>query len=135
MISLILPALLIGLSVAAVAGPLGSLIVWRRMAYFGDALAHGSLLGVAIGLLIDWPLALVTFVLCIALALTLVVLEHRKHLSNDTLLGILAHATLALGLTLISLQDDRPINLHAYLFGTLLTPTLSQAAGVPKSCW
>ncbi|MEJ2668837.1 MAG: iron chelate uptake ABC transporter family permease subunit [Gammaproteobacteria bacterium] len=134
MIELLLPALIIGLSVAAVSGPLGSFIVWRRMAYFGDALAHGALLGVAIGLLIDWPLALMTFVMCIALALILVIMEHRKRLSNDTLLGILAHSTLSLGLTLISLQGGRPVNLHAYLFGNLLTATLSQAIWLSITC-
>lgn len=134
MLELLLPALIIGLSVAAVAGPLGSFIVWRRMAYFGDALAHGSLLGVALGLLIDWPLILMTFVACIAIALALVSLEHRRRLSNDTLLGILAHSTLALGLVLISLQDGRPVNLHAYLFGNLLTATLQQAFWLCITC-
>jgi zinc transport system permease protein len=134
MLQLLLPALIIGLSVAAVSGPLGSFIVWRRMAYFGDALAHGALLGVALGLLLDWPLALMTFITCIALALALVSLEHRRRLSNDTLLGILAHSTLALGLVVISLQTSRPINLHAYLFGNLLTATLSQAIGLCVTC-
>lgn len=134
MLELLLPALIIGLSVAAVAGPLGSFIVWRRMAYFGDALAHGALLGVALGLLIDWPLALMTFIACICLALILVSLEHHRRLSNDTLLGILAHSTLALGLVLISVQDGRPVNLHAYLFGNLLTATLSQALYLCITC-
>lgn len=134
MLELLLPAIIIGLSVAAVAGPLGSFIVWRRMAYFGDALAHGSLLGVALGLLLDWPLILMTFAACITIALGLVSLEHRRRLSNDTLLGILAHSTLALGLIVISLQDGRPVNLHAYLFGNLLTATLPQAIGLCITC-
>lgn len=134
MFELLLPALIIGLSVAAVSGPLGSFIVWRRMAYFGDALAHGALLGVALGLLIEFPLALMTFVACIGLALALVSLEHHRRLSNDTLLGILAHSTLALGLVLISLQTSRPINLHSYLFGNLLTATLPQAITLCITC-
>lgn len=134
MLELLLPAIIIGISIAAVAGPLGSFIVWRRMAYFGDALAHGSLLGVALGLLLDWPLILMTFAACFAIALGLVSLEHRRRLSNDTLLGILAHSTLALGLIVISLQDGRPVNLHAYLFGNLLTATLPQAIGLCITC-
>ncbi|SUH36909.1 high-affinity zinc uptake system membrane protein [Salmonella enterica subsp. enterica] len=47
MIELLLPGWLAGMMLACAAGPLGSFVVWRRMSYFGDTLAHASLLGVA----------------------------------------------------------------------------------------
>jgi len=53
MIELLLPGWLAGMMLACAAGPLGSFVVWRRMSYFGDTLAHASLLGVAFGLLLD----------------------------------------------------------------------------------
>ena len=52
MTDFLLYALLAGLGVALVAGPLGCFVVWRRMAYFGDTLAHSALLGVSIGVLL-----------------------------------------------------------------------------------
>lgn len=53
MIELLLPGWLAGVLLATAAGPLGSFVVWRRMSYFGDTLAHASLLGVAFGLLLN----------------------------------------------------------------------------------
>ncbi|MCS7805727.1 metal ABC transporter permease, partial [Pseudomonas aeruginosa] len=53
MADFLLNALLAGLALALVAGPLGSFVVWRRMAYFGDTLSHAALLGVALGFLLD----------------------------------------------------------------------------------
>ena len=53
MIELLFPGWLAGIMLACAAGPLGSFVVWRRMSYFGDTLAHASLLGVAFGLLLD----------------------------------------------------------------------------------
>jgi len=118
-------ALCAGLMLALVAGPLGSFVVWRRMAYFGDTLAHGALLGVALGLLLDISPWLSVTVGCVLLAVLLVTLQQRQPLASDTLLGILAHSTLSLGLVTISFMREVRIDLNAYLFGDLLavTPT------------
>src|SRR5260221_2874284 len=94
----VLRAVLAGLGVAAVAGPLGSFVVWRRMAYFGDTLAHSALLGVALGLLLGVHLNLAVVALCIALALLLLALQHQRRLSPDTLVGITAPHALSPGL-------------------------------------
>ncbi len=88
-------AILGGLGVAAVAGPLGAFVVWRRMAYFGDSLAHSALLGVAMGILLDINLNLAVIVCCILLALLLVALQKQHLIATDTLLGIMAHSTLS----------------------------------------
>ena len=117
----LLYALLAGLGVALVAGPLGSFAVWRRMAYFGDTLAHSALLGIAFGLLLQINISLAVTLGCLLLALILVLLQQNRFIATDTLLGILSHSTLALGLVTVSLISDARIDLMAYLFGDLLS--------------
>ena len=113
-------ALLAGLALAMVAGPLGSFVVWRRMAYFGDTLSHAALLGVALGFLLDISPAIAVTVGCLLLAILLVTLQQRQPLASDTLLGILAPSTLSLGLVVLSFMHEVRIDLMAYLFGDLL---------------
>jgi zinc transport system permease protein len=117
----LLYALLAGLGVALVAGPLGSFAVWRRMAYFGDTLAHSALLGIAFGLLLQINISLAVTLGCLLLALILVLLQQNRFIATDTLLGILSHSTLALGLVTVSMISDARIDLMAYLFGDLLS--------------
>lgn len=116
----LLNALLAGLALALVAGPLGSFVVWRRMAYFGDTLSHAALLGVALGFLLDLSPTLAVTAGCLLLAVLLVTLQQRQPLASDTLLGILAPTTLSLGLVVLSFMDEVRIDLMAYLFGDLL---------------
>jgi zinc transport system permease protein len=118
-------ALLGGIGVALVTGPLGCFIVWRRMAYFGDTLAHSALLGVALGFLLDLNLNLSTITVSIAIALLLVILQQQQYLATDTLLGILAHSALSLGILTLTFLKGLRIDLAAYLFGDLLTVTNS----------
>lgn len=120
MIDFLLPSLLAGLGVALIAGPLGSFVVWRRMAYFGDTLAHASLMGLALGLLLDINLYLALTFCCLVLAALLVVLQKQRLIATDTLLGILAHSALSFGLVAVSFLDDVRIDLMSYLFGDLL---------------
>jgi len=113
-------ALLGGIGIAVVAGPLGCVVVWRRMAYFGAALSHSALLGIALGLLVGVSPTIGVLVFCLNFAILLSLLERRKILASDTLLGILAHGSLALGLVTISLMEELRIDLMAYLFGDVL---------------
>ena len=119
MISWWLLPLFAGLGVAATAGPLGSLVVWRRLAFFGDTLAHGALLGITLGILFDLHLTLALILSCSILALILLQLDKYTGIASDTLLGILSHSSLAIGLVVLSFFDVR-IDLMAYLFGDLL---------------
>ncbi len=121
MTDFIVRALLAGLCIAIVAGPLGAFVVWRRMSYFGDTLAHSSLLGIAIGILLDINLQLAVIGSSVLFAAILILLQRNKTLSTDTLLGILAHSTLAFGMLILSLSSTVQINLAGYLFGDLLT--------------
>lgn len=114
-------ALAAAIGIALIAGPLGCFIVWRRMSYFGDSIAHTALLGVALGLLFDINLFLGTMAACGAVALLLVALQQRQKLATDTLLGILSHSGLAIGLVVLSLMDNIRIDLLGYLFGDILS--------------
>ena len=113
-------ALLGGLGIALMAGPLGCFVVWRKMAYFGDTLAHSALLGIALGLLLDINLMLAVTAGCVLLATSLVML-HSRTIAMDTMLGIMSHTTLSLGLLVTAMMDDVRIDLMAYLFGDLLS--------------
>lgn len=118
----IILALLGGIGVACIAGPLGSFVVWRRMAYFGDTLAHSALLGISLGFLLEVNLNLAVIACCVVLALILVILQKQRIIATDTLLGIMAHSALSLGLVAVALLDVR-VDLMAYLFGDLLAIT------------
>jgi len=125
MIELLFPGWLAGILLATAAGPLGSFIIWRRMSYFGDTLAHASLLGVAFGLLLNVNLFYAVIFITLLLACLLVWLEGQYQLPVDTLLGILAHSALSLGLVIVSLMSNVRIDLMAYLFGDLLSVTIA----------
>lgn len=114
-------ALAAGIGLAMVSGPLGAFIVWRRMSYFGDTLAHSSLLGIALGIMLDINPQLSIIFSCLLFAGILTLLDRKPSISTDTLLGILAHSTLALGIVMLALTGSVRINLEAYLFGALLT--------------
>lgn len=116
-------ALVAGLGVAVITGPLGSFIVWRRMAYFGDTLAHSALLGTVLGVVLHVAPTLAVMVLCLVLALLLVVLQRQRQLAVDTLLGIMAHSSLALGMVTLALFPDIQFELESLLFGDLLAVT------------
>lgn len=102
MIEFLLPSILAGIGIAIIAGPLGSFVVWRKMAYFGDTLAHASLMGLALGFLLNVNLYLALLVCCLALAVLLVTLQRQQLVATDTLLGILAHSSLSIGLVSVS---------------------------------
>ena len=98
----ILHAMLAGLALAAICGVMGCFVVWRRMAYFGDSLAHSALLGIAIGLVTGITMSLTITLVCLSFALLLFWLQHRGVLATDTLLGILSHGALSAGIMLPS---------------------------------
>jgi zinc transport system permease protein len=113
-------AIVAGLGIAAVTGPLGCFVVWRKLAYFGDTLAHAALLGVALSLLLTLNITLAVFVIAIAVALALLALQTRSSLSSDALLGILSHGSLAIGLLALTFMTWVRIDLMGLLFGDLL---------------
>ncbi|MCY1708835.1 metal ABC transporter permease [Pannonibacter sp. SL95] len=116
-----LRAILAGVGVALVAGPLGCFIVWRRMAYFGDTLSHAALLGVALAFLLEINITLAVFAVCTIISLLLLALQKRGGLSSDALLGLLAHSSLALGLVCLAFMTWVRMDLMGFLFGDILS--------------
>jgi zinc transport system permease protein len=116
----LLRAALGGIGLALVAGPVGCFVVWRKMAYFGDSLAHSALLGIALGFLLGIDPTLGVAATAIVVALLMAGLQLRERLAGDTLLGILAHGGLAFGLIAIGLTEGLRTDLFAYLFGDVL---------------
>ena len=116
-------AVLGGIGVAVVAGPIGCFIIWRRLAYFGDTLSHSALLGVAMALLLEFNITLTVFVVSVIVSLLLLLLQRRASLSSDALLGLLAHATLAVGLVVLAFMTWVRVDLMGFLFGDILAVT------------
>jgi zinc transport system permease protein len=121
-------ALVAGLGVAAVAGPLGCFVVWRKLAYFGDTLAHAALLGVALSLLLNVNVTLAVFAVAIIVALSLLALQKRSALSSDALLGMLSHGSLAVGLLALAFMTWVRMDLMGLLFGDLLAVSKTDIA-------
>lgn len=113
-------ATLAGMGVAFAAAPLGCFVVWRRMAYFGDATAHAAILGVALSLALQMSIFLGTVAVALLMALTVTLLSGRGY-AMDTLLGVMAHSALAFGLVAVSFLSGIRIDLMAYLFGDILS--------------
>lgn len=112
-------ATLAGIGVACAAAPLGCFVVWRRMAYFGDATAHAAMLGVALSLAMQMSIFVGTVMVALAMAVTVNLLTRRGY-AMDTVLGVLAHSALAFGLVGVSFLSGIRIDLMAYLFGDIL---------------
>ena len=113
-------ALLAGIGLALITGPAGCFIVWRRLAYFGETIAHSALLGVALAIVLDLHLVIGIFASACAIVLVMFHLERRETLPADTLLGLLAHGGLAIGLVILSFFPSVRLNLHGLLFGDIL---------------
>ncbi|MEZ5823304.1 MAG: metal ABC transporter permease [Geminicoccaceae bacterium] len=124
----LLRAWLAGIGLALVAGPLGCFVVWRRMAYFGDTLAHAALLGVVMGVAFDLDPLIGVTAAGVAVAILLTLLQQQRRLAGDTLLGILAHSSLALGLVALGFMEEVRIDLLGYLFGDVLAVSVRDLA-------
>lgn len=120
-------ATLAGIGLALAAGPLGCFVVWRRMAYFGDATAHAAVLGVALALAFDVSIFAGTLVVALAMAFAVSSLASRGH-AMDTSLGVLSHAALAFGLVAISFVPAVRVDLTSYLFGDILAVRVADLA-------
>ncbi|KAA8604570.1 hypothetical protein AL036_21485 [Salipiger aestuarii] len=112
-------ATLAGIGVALAVAPLGCFVVWRRMAYFGDATAHAAILGIALSLALSISVFAGAMAIALLMALTVNLLTGRGY-AMDTLLGVLAHSALAFGLVAVSFLSGIRIDLMAYLFGDIL---------------
>ena len=135
MLEIILPAWLIGILLSFITAPLGAFVVWRKMAYFGDTLAHSALLGVALGIFIDINPYLAILLLTLLITFLLVWLENNTQYAVDTILGIIAHSCLSLGVVTVGLLENVRVDLMGYLFGDLVAVSFEDlipiSIGVP----
>lgn len=109
-----------GIGMALIAAPLGCYVVWQRMAYFGETIAHSGLLGVAFGLLTSLNLTLSVFLAAVIVTLGLRAVERRTYLAKDTALGLIAHIVLAFGLIVTSQFQSLQVDMMGLLFGDIL---------------
>lgn len=116
-------ALLAGLGLAVIAAPLGCFIVWRRMAYFGETVAQAGLIGIAMGLGFSLNLTASVLVVTLAISLLLVLLGRQQVVPLDSVLGLLAHTALAVGVIAAALVRGPQIDLMAFLFGDIFAVT------------
>ena len=116
-------ALIAGVGIAIIAGPLGCLVIWRRLSYFGDTLSHSALLGVTLAYALSMNITLSVFIISSVVAILLINLQKRTKLAGDSLLGLLAHSTLAIGLVLIGFLSSIRFDLMGLLFGDILAVT------------
>ncbi len=125
----ILRGILAGLAVAMISGLVGCFVVWRRMSYYGESIAHSSLLGVGLGILMGVGINLGIVFTCLLFGILFLWLQQSKLLSSDTLLGVLAHLALSIGIIVISMNRIK-IDVHAFLFGDILAVTQNDLWGM-----
>ena len=121
-------ALIAGVGIAIVVGPLGCFVIWRRLSYFGDTLSHSALLGVTLAYSFSLNISLSVFIVSAIVALLLINLQKKTKLAGDSLLGLLAHSTLAIGLVLIGFLSYIRFDLMGLLFGDILAVTIEDIA-------
>ena len=117
-------ALVAGIGISIVTGPLGCFVIWRRLSYFGDTLSHSALLGVTLAFSLSINISFAVFIVSGAIALLLISLQKRTKLPGDALLGLLAHSTLAIGLVIIGFLSFIRFDIMGLLFGDILSVTI-----------
>lgn len=126
----LLRALAAGLGLAVVSAPLGCFVVWQRMAYFGETIAQASLIGIALGLAFNLDLTASALAVAALVAVLLLMISRQRLLPLDSILGLLAHAALALGVIATALAGGPQVDLMGYLFGDIFAVTPSDLVWV-----
>lgn len=127
-------ALIAAIGIAFMAAPLGCFVVWQRLSYFGDTIAHSALLGIAFGLMFNMNLTLSVFLFTLFVALSLFFLQTQEKISSDSILGVLAHSALAIGLILLGFMQWVRVDLMSYLFGDILAVSQQDLITIWSGC-
>lgn len=122
-------SLLMGAGFSILAGPLGAVMVWRRLSFLGDTVAHSALLGLAFALLCNVSSALMLTVVCLLFAIVLIFIPLRSKVSLDAILAILSHGSLALGLVVLAMLKQSTVMVSGFLFGDILVVTWEEVIG------
>ncbi|MBS0288853.1 MAG: metal ABC transporter permease [Proteobacteria bacterium] len=119
-----------GIGVAMIAGPLGAIMIWRRLAYFGDTLSHSGLLGITLALAFHFNVTLGVCAIALMAAFLLLKLQLRLNVASDTLLGLLSYTTLALGLLVLGFMQDIRVDVLGFLYGDILAMGWHDVVGI-----
>ena len=119
----LLRALAAALALAVVAAPLGSLVIWNRMAYFGETVSQASLIGIALGLFLGIDITAPVIFVTLLVAALLILLSRQKIVPLDAILGLMHHGALALGVILTLGLSGPAVDLMGYLFGDIFAVT------------
>ena len=117
-------AVIAGIGISLVTGPLGCFVIWKRMSYLGDTMAHSALLGIAFGIYMGFNIILGVFAVSVTVGTLLFIFQNQNQLSNDSILGTLSHASLAIGVLVISTMYWVRIDFMGFLFGDILTVSI-----------
>ncbi len=123
-------ALIAGIGIALVTGPLGCFVVWRRLSFFGDTLAHSALLGVLLSVAFDLNISLTIFTVSSLIALLLLRLQKTTNLPSDALLGLLSHSSLAVGLVILGFLSFIQFDIMGVLFGDILSVNVNDLLAI-----
>ena len=123
-------ALIAGIGIALVTGPLGCFVVWRRLSFFGDTLAQSALLGVILSVSFDINISLSIFTVSSLVALLLLRLQKTTYLANDALLGLLSHSSLAIGLVVLGFLSFIRFDIMGVLFGDILSVNINDLLAI-----
>lgn len=126
----LLRALAAAIGLAVVAAPLGCVVVWRRMAYFGETIAQASLIGVALALAFDVTPTAGIFLVALAVAGLIVAASRQKLVPLDSILGLMHHGALAAGVIATALLAGPSVDLVGYLFGDVFAVSWEDLAWV-----
>ncbi|WP_354688113.1 iron chelate uptake ABC transporter family permease subunit [Candidatus Liberibacter africanus] len=113
-------ALFAGIGITISTGPLGCFVVWQRISYLGDTIAHSALLGVAFSLMFQLPLPLCIFIIAALTSIILLQIQKNEFLSSDSILGVITHSTISLALIMLSFMSWINTDLISFLFGDIL---------------
>ncbi|AHB47614.1 membrane protein [Hyphomicrobium nitrativorans NL23] len=121
----LLRAIAAAVALAVVAAPLGSLVIWNRMAYFGETIAQASLIGIALGLFLGIDITAPVIFATLVMAALLIGLSRQKIVPLDAILGLMHHGALALGVILTLSLTSGAADLMGFLFGDILAVTVT----------
>ncbi len=119
----LLKAFLAAAGLAVLTAPLGSIVVWSRMAYFGEAIAHAGLIGIALALAFRVDLTLAVMLVSLASAGLLMLLARQTVVPLDSVLGLIHHGSLSLGIIAAATLAGPGVDLQGYLFGDIFAVT------------
>lgn len=119
----IINGLVAAIGISIIAGSLGCFVIWKRMSYFSESISHSALLGVSLGIASGMGIHFGLVIVGALFALLIVLLQQRKFLSNDAILGIFSHIALSLGIVVLSIVGDANTDYFGFLFGDILSIT------------